>query len=442
MSANLFESKDPAPPAVPPPLADRMRPRSLDQVIGQQGIVGPGCVLQTMVNPGPLRSVIFWGPPGCGKTTLARLLADLTDQHFVEFSAVTAGVKEVRATIESARQVLRAEGRATVLFVDEIHRFNKAQQDAFLHQVEEGLLTLIGATTENPSFEVNAALLSRCRVVPLEPLDGSQLIDLAQRALSDPERGLGSRGLTFDDNAAEFLAEVADGDARRLLNSLELAAMRTEAQERRAVSVEDAQEAIGQRVLRYDKGGDEHYHLISALHKSLRGSDTQASVYWLGRMLEAGEDPMYIARRMVRFASEDIGNADPQALQVALNAREAAHFLGMPEANTALTQAAVYLATAPKSNATYLACHAVRDEIRKSGNRPVPVHLRNAPTKLMKDLNYGRDYAYPHDHEEAKVKQEYLPEGVRERGFYAPTRYGFEKEIAKRMEYWGRSGES
>ncbi|KJS28711.1 MAG: ATPase AAA [Desulfatitalea sp. BRH_c12] len=427
------------------PLAERMRPRSLQEFIGQQEVVGPGSLLAEAIRNDRIFSILLWGPPGTGKTTLARIVAQSSRSHFVHFSAVLSGIKEIRAVIEEAREQLKMNHRRTVLFVDEIHRFNKAQQDAFLHHVESGLLTLIGATTENPSFEVVAALLSRCRVVTLKSLEAKDLSAILQQALSDSERGLGRYRLAMADAAEAHLIRASDGDARAALNNLEMAAFLTMARQgppadetRRQIEVADIEKAIQQKALQYDKSGDEHYNLISAFHKSLRGSDPDAALYWLARMLMAGEDPLYVARRMVRFASEDIGNADPYALRITMAAMEAFRFIGPPEGELALAQAAVYLATAAKSNSIYVAYGQVREVIRKTGTLPVPLHIRNAPTALMKDLGYGRDYKYAHDYEDAFVPQDYLPEKLQGTHFYQPRERGYEKLIKQRLDQWRR----
>ncbi len=432
---------EPAPePLRGAPLADRMRPRTFEEFVGQDEIVGPDTVLRRALARGELTSVILWGPPGSGKTTLARLLAAETGHHFSAFSAVTSGVAEVRSLIAEARHRRTFEGRGTVLFVDEIHRFNRAQQDAFLPHVESGVVILVGATTENPSFEVNGALLSRCRVFVLRKLEAADLLAVLERALADGERGLAGMGVRTADGALDFIARAADGDARVALNALELAALAASEDDagKRTVTLEAARDALQKRALLYDKDREEHYNLISALHKSLRGSDAQAGLYWMGRMLAGGEDPLYIARRLVRFASEDVGLADPQALAVAVAAKDACEFIGMPECDNALAQAVVYLATAPKSNALYRACGAVREEIERSGALGVPLHIRNAPTGLMKDLGYGRGYEYDHEAPDSFSGQEHLPEEIRGRQFYRPGEFGFEREVRKRMEYWAR----
>src|SRR5574337_1934093 len=425
MTPDLFDRVDQvsAPPQkVPAPLADRMRPRTLQEFVGQEHLLGEGKLLRRAMEAGELPSLILWGPPGSGKTTLAFLLADRCKATFVPLSAVTSGIKEIKEVIARAQQE-RAYGRRTLLFIDEIHRFNKAQQDAFLPHVEGGTIVLIGATTENPSFEVIAPLLSRAKVVTLHPLSEDALMLILRRALDDQERGLGRLGIQADDEALRFIARLGSGDARVSLNTLELTAQMVEAQPegRRQLTVQIAQEASGRRALLYDKTGEEHYNLISALHKSLRGSDPDASLYWLARMLTSGEDPLYIARRLVRFASEDVGNADPQALGVALAAKEAYHFLGSPEGELALAQATAYLATAPKSNAIYKAFGAAQRDVQGAPAEGVPLHLRNAPTPLMKDLGYGEDYKYAHDYEGAHVEQSYLPESLRGRIYYRPT---------------------
>jgi putative ATPase len=438
---DLFESKGAGKTTAP--LADRMRPRTLDEFVGQERILGPGTVLRRAIETGEVGSVIFWGPPGTGKTTLAHIIARATGSHFVFFSAVLSGVKEIREVVKGAQVQREVHGRSTILFVDEIHRFNKAQQDAFLPHVENGLIDLIGATTENPSFEVISPLLSRCRVYTLEPLSEGDLKTILQRALQDAEHGLKSLRPQVEEDALDFLAEMSSGDARVALSALEFAVTTAKPGSggRRRVDLKTAEEAMQKKALVYDKAGEEHYNIISALHKSLRGSDPDAALYWLARMLIAGEDPLYIARRMVRFASEDVGNADPQALQVALAAKEAYHFLGTPEGELALAQAAVYLATAPKSNAVYQAMSRVQREVRETGALPVPLHIRNAPTRLMKELDYGKGYRYDHDHPDHFAGQEFLPEKLRGRRYYHPTQFGFEKEIARRLEWWRRRKE-
>ncbi|MEJ2041040.1 MAG: replication-associated recombination protein A, partial [Desulfosarcinaceae bacterium] len=438
-----FDQTPPAETIETRPLAARMRPRRLEDFIGHREIVGPGTLLQQAVSLDRVFSIILWGPPGCGKTTLARLIATSSRSHFVHFSAVLSGVKEIRGVIEEARGQLRSHQRATILFVDEIHRFNKSQQDAFLHHVESGLLTLIGATTENPSFEVIPPLLSRCRVLTLKPLEAEDLAAILQRALGDEKNGLGRHGLSLSAKAAEHLIGLSQGDARTALNNLEMAALLAMARQgpaaggaNREIQLEDVEQAALKKALQYDKAGDEHYNLISALHKSMRGSDPDAALYWLARMLMAGEDPLYIARRMVRFASEDIGNADPFALQITMAAMEAFRFIGAPEGELALAQTAVYLATAPKSNSIYTAYDRVREVIRKTGTLPSPLHIRNAPTSLMKGLGYGRNYKYAHDYKDAYVPQDYLPDQLKGDLYYFPQERGYEKQIKQRIEAW------
>ncbi|MBI9087673.1 MAG: replication-associated recombination protein A [Desulfobacterium sp.] len=425
------------------PLADRMRPERLDQVVGQDHVVGSGKLLHRAITDDKLFSTLLWGPPGCGKTTLAGIIARETLCHFVQISAVLSGVKDIRAVIEGAKQRRRLHGKRTILFVDEIHRFNKAQQDAFLHHVETGVIVLVGATTENPSFEVIPALVSRCRVVTLNRLDSSDIVSILERAAADTENGLGSLGLTFSKEAVAHIAAVADGDVRVALTSLETVAVYASSQSRGkagdtlvVVTLEDAETAVQKKALRYDKAGEEHFNLISAFHKSLRGSDPDAAIYWLARMLSAGEDPFYVIRRMVRFATEDVGVADPGALGVALNAMESFRFLGSPEGDDALFQAAVYLATAPKSNSVYMAHKRVTQRIQETGYLPVPLHVRNAPTGLMKELGYNKGYKYAHDYKEGYVPQDYLPEELQEERFYLPTDRGYEAMVKQRLEAW------
>lgn len=418
------------------PLADRMRPRRWEEFVGQAQLVGPGTLLRSAIERDQLFSIIFWGPPGSGKTTLARVIAQETRAHFISISAVLSGVKELRTVVEEAIRYRDVFHRRTILFVDEIHRFNKAQQDAFLPHVETGLITLIGATTENPSFEIIAPLLSRCRVFVLNPYTPEELRVILTCALEDTERGLGREGYEIAPDAIDLIIATADGDARTVLNSLEAAALT--AGEEKIITRALVEEALQKKPLLYDKGGEEHFNLISALHKSLRGSDPDAAVYWLVRMLMAGEDPLYIARRMVRFASEDVGNADPRALTLALNAMESFRFLGSPEGDLALVQVAVYLATAPKSNAIYRAYNSAKAVVTETGALPVPLYLRNAPTRLMEELGYAEGYLYPHDHQEAIVDQDYLPEALQGKGyrFYDPPERGYEKIVAERLAYW------
>jgi putative ATPase len=422
------------------PLAERLRPKDLDEFVGQGHLLNQDKILNTLIERGTIPSLILWGPPGCGKTTLARIFARRLEANFVCFSAVLSGVKELRVVIEDAKVNTKNKGPHTILFVDEIHRFNKAQQDAFLPHVESGLITLIGATTENPSFEIIPPLLSRCRVLVLNPLDNGALNIILDRALTDTERGLGGLELSIEPEAAECLIKRSDGDGRTLLNNLEIAAelavsARPEGKGA-TITLALVEEAIQQKALRYDKSGEEHYNLISAFHKSLRGSDPDAALYWMARMLTAGEDPHYITRRMIRFASEDVGNADPQALSLAIDALRTYDFLGSPEGELALAQAAVYLATAPKSNAVYVAFGESQADARKFGTLPVPMHIRNAPTKLMKEIGYGKDYRYAHDYPEALVDQGYFPPEIRERIYYRPTNRGHESIIKERLDRW------
>jgi len=443
----LFDDQEPARPAggaetaraeIAPgagsPLAERMRPRTLEEVVGQRKVVGESGFLARAIAADRVPSLIFWGPPGAGKTTLARIIAHATKSSFLPFSAVTSGIKEVKEVMAEAARRRRAQGRRTLLFVDEIHRFNRAQQDAFLPYVEKGDIVLVGATTENPSFELNAALLSRCRVVVLEPLSSEDLITLLQRALADPERGLGGSGVSLDAEALAHLAQLASGDARKALNLLELAV--ADAQEEGVEQVDAAavQRVAQRKVLLYDKAGEEHFNLISALHKSLRDSDADAALYWLARMLAAGEDPLYLARRMIRFASEDVGLADPQALPQALAGWEAFHRLGSPEGELALAQVVLYLALAPKSNAVYVGYKEARRTVEERPADPVPMAIRNAPTRLMKGLGYGSGYVYAHDTEEGTAGLDCLPEALAGTELYVPKGEGFEAELKKRRE--------
>jgi putative ATPase len=415
------------------PLAERMRPRTLDEFVGQKHLLGEGRPLRLAIEHDDATSMIFWGPPGTGKTTLAKIIAQRTQASFIEFSAVLSGIKEIKQVMVEAEKAT-GFGSRTILFVDEIHRFNKTQQDAFLPYVERGTIRLIGATTENPSFEINAALLSRCRVYTLQGLTELEIIGLLERALADSERGLGARHIAVDDEALATIAAYAGGDARNALNALDVAAKLAEGRGEKLLTKALVSEAMQRRVLLYDKKGEQHYDIISALHKSVRNSDPDAALYWLARMLEAGEDPMYCARRIVRMAVEDIGLAAPEAMNLCLSARDAVHFLGMPEGNLALAQAVVYLALAPKSNALYTAYSAVLADIEETAAEPVPLHLRNAPTKLMKSLDYGRDYQYAHDLEGRVADMECLPPSLAGRRYYQPTSEGRERALAQRME--------
>ena len=411
-----------------------MRPRTLDEFVGQEHLLAPGRPLRESIERGTVGSMIFWGPPGAGKTTLALLIARYTDREFIPFSAVTEGVPRVREVVAEAAERLDTSGRGTILFVDEIHRLNRAQQDAFLPHVERGTITLVGATTENPSFEINGALLSRSRVFVLQPLSSDDVQRLLREALTDPERGLGSHRLRMDDEALALVAMEADGDARRALTALEAAADHVHAGGHITAAV--AREALQKRLARYDKSGEEHFNLLSAYHKSLRGSDPQGALYWMARMLEGGEDPMTLFRRAIAMAAEDIGLADPNALQLAVAARDAFHMLGPPEGYLPLAEMTIYLATAPKSNSAKAALGAAMNAARETPAAPVPLHIRNAPTGLMKQLGYGAGYQYAHDAPEAYIPQEYLPDELRGTALYQPGPFGFEKEIAKRLAWW------
>jgi len=425
-----------SPPSSAQPLAARMRPATLEEFLGQEHLLGQGKALGDLIRRGEVSSMIFWGPPGSGKTTLAFLIARYTDREFVPFSAVTEGVPRVREIIAEAEERLAQYGRRTILFCDEIHRFNRAQQDAFLPHVERGTIALIGATTENPSFEITGALLSRTRVFVLEPLTEEHIRTLVLRTLADSARGLGAAGLTLDDDALALLCREADGDARRALSALEAAAEHLAVKQERRVTAAVIADALQKRFAKYDKGGEEHYNLISALHKAMRGSDPDGSLYWLARMIDGGEDPLYIARRVVRAASEDVGLADPRALTVALAAKDTLHFLGQPEGELALAEAVVYIATAPKSNRVYEAWGRALEAAREHPAEGVPLHIRNAPTELMKELGYARGYEYAHAVPEAYTPQEYLPPVLRGTKFYDPSQFGFEKDVAKRIEWW------
>ncbi len=417
------------------PLAARMRPRAFEEFVGQEHLMGEGRVLRRAIEQDSLPSMILWGPPGSGKTTLARLIAGATKAQFAPVSAVTAGVADLRRIVEEARKLKRLTARRTILFIDEIHRFNKAQQDVILPHVEEGAVILIGATTENPSFEVIAPLLSRCRVYTLNALTDDQVHLIVERALQDQARGLGKERVELAPDAFDHLVVMANGDARIALNALELATAATnpEPEGQRRLNLGIVEDALQQRSLLYDRAGDQHYDIISALHKSLRDSDPDAALYWMGRMLEAGEDPLYIVRRLVRFASEDVGMADPQALVVAMAAQQAVHFIGMPEGNLALAEAVIYLATAPKSNALYTAYSAVQEDVRHTRNDPVPLHLRNPATRLMRELDYGKGYKYAHNFPGHVVSQQHLPESLEGKQYYRPGELGYEGEIARRL---------
>jgi len=420
------------------PLADRMRPKNIDEFVGQPHVLGERKFLRRVIQSRQVVSMIFWGPPGSGKTTLGKIIAERTQSHFISFSAVLSGVQNIRNVVKEAKERLKNYHQRIILFVDEIHRFNKAQQDAFLPHVESGLITLMGATTENPSFEIISPLLSRTRIVVLNPLSPDEIEIVVKRALEDKERGLGTFGAHIDNDALSHIIAFANGDARRALNALEVVVLTSppDSQGRRKINLEAAQEATQKRILLYDKSGEEHYNLISAFHKSMRGSDPDAALYWLARMIEAGEDPLYIARRMIRFASEDVGNADPKALGVAVSALHAFQVIGLPEGDLALAQTAVYLSTAPKSNALYKAYEEVKRDIGETGYLPVPLHIRNAPTSLMRKLGYGKGYKYAHNFPEGFVNQQYLPDDLKGRVYYLPSKRGYEAIIKDRLEKW------
>jgi putative ATPase len=424
------------------PLAARMRPQTFAEFMGQEHLVAEGRVLRKCIEADQLPSMVFWGPPGSGKTTLAHIIANVTRAQFSSLSAVSAGVVDLRRVIGEAKKRLKSSGQRTILFVDEIHRFNKAQQDAVLPFVENGIVTFIGATTENPSFEVIAPLLSRCRVFRLNPLSDNEVRVIVERVIKDVERGLGKFQITISEEALRHLVTMSNGDARVALNALEMAAFATlpDGEGLRSIDLSAIEEALQHRALLYDKSGDQHYDLISALHKSLRGSDPDAALYWLGRMLEAGEDPLYIVRRLVRFASEDVGVADPQALVIAVAAQQAVHFVGLPEGNLALAEAVVYLAAAPKSNSLYQAYSRVQEDIQQGRNESVPLHLRNPVTDLMRRMGHGQGYKYAHDYPDHFVKQQNLPPSLQGKRYYVPTEQGYEKEIADRLKkWWGES---
>lgn len=436
---SLFERE------VPQPLAARLRPQTLEEYAGQSHLLGPGKVLRKLIENDQISSMIFWGPPGVGKTTLARIIANRTKASFIDFSAVTSGIKEIRAVMQKAEEN-RRYGEKTIVFVDEIHRFNKAQQDAFLPFVEKGGIILIGATTENPSFEINGALLSRCKVFVLQALKTEELTGLLARALKD-ERGFGGQNIQMEESLLERIARFADGDARMALSTLEMAVLNGDAKEDGSIIVteETLEQCTSKKSLLYDKNGEEHYNLISALHKSMRNSDPDAAVYWLARMLEAGEDPLYIARRVTRFASEDVGLADPRALELSIAAYQACHFIGMPECSVHLTEAVVYLSLAPKSNALYMAYeHAKKDALNDLAE-PVPLVIRNAPTRLMKELDYGKGYQYAHDTEEKLTDMQCLPDSLKEREYYRPTKQGLEAKLRERLlriKEWKKDNET
>ncbi len=433
MTEELFKSRQ----ELKAPLADRMRPRSLGEIVGQSHLVGAGRPLSALIEADTVPSIIFWGPPGTGKTTLARIIAGRTKARFHHLSAVLSGVTELRGIIKDAKASRSLSGRPNILFVDEIHRWNKAQQDALLPHVEDGTITLIGSTTENPSFEVIGPLLSRTKVYVLEAIEASEIEKLIRQAMGDEERGLGSLGLEVGDDAVRFMAESAAGDARRALNTLEIAADLVRGKKAKRIDLKTVEAALQKKSLLYDKKGEEHYNVISAFIKSMRGSDPDAAVYYLARMLEAGEDPLFVARRMVIFASEDVGNADPHAVQVAISCMQSFDFVGMPEGWIPLAQCATYLATAPKSNAAYMSYKRALADVNEHGALPTPKHIRNAPTKLMKELGYGRDYKYAHDYEGHFVAGErYLPDRLEGRRYYEPTDIGYERNISERLRAW------
>lgn len=436
VSKDLFldlKSKGITPKQVP--LAERVRPTNLDEFVGQEKLMRSDSILRNIIENDELVSLIFWGPPGSGKTTLARIIANRTHSRFILFSAVLSGIAEVRQAMEQAEFFLRTKDEKTIIFIDEIHRFNKSQQDAFLPFIEKGIITLIGATTENPSFELIPPLLSRCKVIVLERLSDQDIYTIVSRAFDNPKAGLSEYREMFDEQLLRFLSSYAGGDARVALNAVELIT-KAFGKRRERLTVKKVKKLLERNSLFYDKKGEEHYNLISALHKSLRGSDVDAALYWLARMLESGEDPLYIARRLVRFASEDIGLADNNALQIALATKDAVHFIGMPEGSNALAQAVIYLASAPKSNSVYKAYESAAKEARRTSHYPVPLHIRNAPTSLMKELGYGKDYKYAHNYKDHYAYQRYFPDNMKEKVFFQPQEIGFEKEIKKRIKWW------
>ena len=443
MNMDMFEKQFEEKLKQEAPLASRMRPNSLHTFVGQEQIIGPGRVLRKAIESDRIPSVILWGPPGCGKTTLAYVIANITGSHFSPVSAASAGVNDLRRIIEEAKGRRAMNLQKTILFIDEIHRFNKTQQDAVLPFVEDGTVTLIGATTENPSFEVTSPLLSRCRVLQLKPLTEAELQAIILRALKDSLQGLGELNVEIAPEALGHLITMSNNDARVALNTLEIAAQSTPPDDdgKRHISLPTIEDALQHRALLYDKGGEQHYDIISALHKSMRDSDPDAALYWLARMLEAGEDPLYIARRLVRFASEDVGMADPQALVIAMAAQQAVHFIGMPEGNLALAEAAVYLATAPKSNSLYEAYSKVQEDIKQGPSESVPLHLRNPVTGLMKALGYGKDYKYAHDYPEHFVEQQHLPDSQQDKRYYIPSDQGYEKQVIDRLKDWRQKRE-
>ncbi len=438
MNMDMFEQQAEQQKMQQAPLATRMRPNSLNTFVGQEHILGKGRVLRRAIESDRIPSVILWGPPGCGKTTLAYIIANTTGAHFSRVSAVSATVADLRRIVEQAKERRKVQLQKTILFIDEIHRFNKTQQDAVLPYVEDGTVTLIGATTENPSFEVTSPLLSRARVLPMKPLTEEELQILILRALRDRFQGIGDLNVELNPNAMNHLITMSNNDARVALNTLETAALSTppDNEGKRLISLMTIEDVIQRRAVLYDKAGEQHYDLISALHKSMRGSDPDASLYWMAMMLEAGEDPMYIARRLVRFASEDVGMADPQALVVAMAAQQAVHFIGIPEGKLALAEATVYLATAPKSNSLYEAYSRVQEEIKRGASETVPLHLRNPVTPLMKDMGYGKDYKYAHDFPEHFVEQQHLPDSLKDKQFYTPGKLGYEQQVVTRLKTW------